>query len=372
MNSLVRLSKSSVGLEEKGALSRVIDAGYLGMGEEVKLFEKEIQSFLKTENEVICLATGTAALHLALQAAGIGEGDEVLVPSLTYVASFQAISATGAKPIACDVEILTGFIDLVDAERRINPKTKAIMPVHYASNSSGIDGVYDLAKKYKLRVVEDAAHAFGCKRNNAMIGSVGDIVCFSFDGIKNITSGEGGAIVTSDASLANKVKDARLLGVEKDTEQRFRGSRSWQFNVKHQGWRYHMSNLMASIGREQLKKINQFSINRKKIAINYKKELEKFEGVLLFEFDYKDIVPHIFPIRVLNGKRNGLMEALRAENIECGIHYYPNHYLELYKSNYSLHNVEVLYEELITLPLHAELTSNDQERVINTIKNYLI
>ena len=251
---MIRLSKSCVGEEEKIALARVIDEGFLGMGKEVQSFEREIAEFIGTELNVICVNTGTAALHLALACLGIGAGDEVLVPSITYVASFQAIAATGARPIACDVTMDKVFIDLEDAEKRITDRTKAIMPVHYGSNSIGIEAVYEFAKRYKLRVVEDAAHSFGCYRNGKKVGASGDIICFSFDGIKNITSGEGGAVVTADNILARRIMDARLLGVEKDTEMRFEGKRSWSFDVRHIGYRYHMSNLMAAIGREQLKK----------------------------------------------------------------------------------------------------------------------
>ena len=140
----IRLSKSIVGEEEKQAIARVIDAGYLGMGTEVKLFEEDLQAFLETSKEVICVSTGTAALHLAMQALGIGLGDEVLVPSLTYVATFQAVSATGAKPVACDVTLDKAFIDLKDAEGRLSSKTKAMIPVHYGSNSDGIEAVMRL------------------------------------------------------------------------------------------------------------------------------------------------------------------------------------------------------------------------------------
>ena len=168
----VRLSKSSLSALEKNAVVNVLEKEYLGMGEEVHLFEKELQSYLMTNSEVVCVNTGTSALHLSLAGLGIGTGDEVLVPSLTYIASFQAISATGAKPIACDVDEKTGFIDLNDAEKRISKKVKAIMPVHYASNTYGMEEVYLFAKKHCLRVIEDAAHSFGgCYSDGTKIGS---------------------------------------------------------------------------------------------------------------------------------------------------------------------------------------------------------
>ena len=234
----IRLSKCSVDQAELHAVERVFKNEYFGMGKEVQAFEDELKKYLNTEHEVICVNTGTAALHLALLCLDIKAGDEVLVPSITYVASFQAISATGAKAIACDVDSETCFIDLKDAEKRITSKTKAIMPVHYASGSNKIDEVYELAQKYNLRVIEDAAQSFGGFKAGQAIGKQGDIICFSFDGIKNITSGEGGLIVTGDQLLAQRIKDARLLGVEKDTEKRFKGERSWSFDVQYQGFRY--------------------------------------------------------------------------------------------------------------------------------------
>lgn len=240
---------------------KVLDKEYLGMGEEVKNFEEKIKNYLQTNMAVVCVSTGTSALHLALSALGVKDGDEVIVPSLTYVASYQAISATGAKPISCEINPNTLFIDVEDAKKRI---TKVIMPVHYASSSKGIKEVYKLARKFNLRVVEDAAQAFGSKRNGKLVGTEGDIICFSFDGIKNITSGEGGA---SDKELIQKVQDGRLLGVEKDTDKRYSGQRSWDFDVNHQGFRYHMSNIMAAIGMVQLDRLeNQKTKYCKKIC----------------------------------------------------------------------------------------------------------
>jgi len=360
----IRLSKSVVAEEEKLALERVIDTGYLGMGTEVKLFEQEICEFLGTDYQVICVNSGTAALHLALQALGIGSGDEVLVPSFTYVATFQAISATGARPISCDVIARTGFVDIEDAESRITCKTKAIIPVHYASNNEGIEKVYALADKHGLRVVEDAAHSFGCKSKGSTVGKRGDIICFSFDGIKNITSGEGGAVVTGDKHVAQCVKDARLLGVEKDTEKRFERRRSWSFDVTAQGWRYHMSDVMAAIGREQLKKAELFFRRRREIAKTYSRALASCEQIDLLAIDYnEDIVPHIFPITVKNN-RDQLQKYLQEQGIETGLHYSPCHKLSLYSRGEVLSNTEKLEKEILSLPIHPGLSNEDVGFVI--------
>jgi dTDP-4-amino-4,6-dideoxygalactose transaminase len=369
--SSIRLSRSVVGSEEKEALARVIDAGYLGMGKEVQLFEDELRDYLGTDMHVICVNTGTSALHLAVQCLDIGPGDEVLIPSITYVASFQAVAAAGARPVACDVTPGRVFIDLEDAQKRLSPHTKAIMPVHYASDSRDMAQVYEFAVRHGLRIIEDAAHGIGSTRDGKMVGAQGDVLCFSFDGIKNITSGEGGAVVTGDSSLARRIQDARLLGVEKDTEKRFKGERSWTFDVLHQGFRYHMSNLMAAIGREQLKKIDRFSAHRKQCVTRYRHELKDVPDLTLLDLDYDNIVSHIFVVCVKHGRRDALMEYLRASGIECGIHYQPNHLLSYFSTKYPLPVAEALGEELLSLPLHAALTEEEQNIVIATVREFL-
>ena len=221
--------KIKIGNEEISAVVKVLEKEYLGMGEEVGIFEKDLSKLFLRDS--ICVSSGTAAVQLAIEACNIGDGDEILVPSMTYVATFQAIKATGAEPIACDINEETYLIDLNDAASKVSEKTKAIVPVHYTGGVGNLDELYSFAQKYKLRVIEDAAHAFGTKYKGNLIGSIGDIVCFSFDGIKNITSGEGGCIVTSDSKVIENIKNTRLLGVEKDSDNRYNNLRSWNFDV---------------------------------------------------------------------------------------------------------------------------------------------
>ena len=371
MKKNIRLSKSVVGLAEKKALSKVIDDSYLGMGCFVRDFEKSLEEYIGA-GKVICVNSGTAALHLALMGIGLMPGDEVLVQSLTFVSCFQAISAVGAKPVACEVIPETCTIDLKDAENRITKKTKAIMPVHYASRTGDLEEIYKFAKKHGIRVIEDAAHAFGTEYKGKKIGSFGDIVCFSFDGIKNITSGEGGAVVTKDTKVAEFVMDARLLGVHKDTEMRYQGKRSWEFDVFHQGYRYHMSNLFAAIGLSQLKRLEkEFKPSRQKLAKKYHRELISVGDIELFPDDYDEIIPHIFPIKVMNGKRDGLRRYLIENSMECAVHYYPNHFHEYYgRRKVRLPVTEKIYNELLSLPLHPDITDRDQKYVIEKIKEF--
>lgn len=370
---MIRLSKSVVGEQEAKEVNRILlEDGYLGMGAEVGRFEKDIADFLGLpSSNVVCVNSGTAALHLAVDAV-TQPGDEVLVPSLTFLSSYQAISACGAKPVSCDINERTLTIDLVDAENRVTAKTKAIMAVHYASNLVNLDELYAFAKKHNLRVIEDAAHAFGCSFKGKKVGALGDIVCFSFDGIKNITSGEGGAIVSFDKDVSNIVKDTRLLGIEKDSEKRYSGTRSWDFDVKRQGFRYHMSNIFAAIGRVQLRRFeSEFAPKRIELCSAYKEALFDISNIELMAYDPNSvIISHIFPIKVKNDKRNELKNFLEGNNIPTGIHYKPNHLLSFYSNGIELPKTEKIYSEILTLPLHPDLKVEEVNHICELIKSF--
>jgi len=373
---LIRLSKSCVGASEKKAVMDILDREYLGMGIEVQKFEKALTEFFG--RPTVCVVNGTAALHLSLQATGLGAGDEVLVPSLTYVASFQAISATGAVPVACDIDEETCLLDLDDTQNRITEKTKAIMPVHYSGGVGDFNAVYEFAKKNNLRVIEDAAHAFGTEYKNKRIGSFGDIACFSFDGIKNITSGEGGCIVTDDEKILQKIRDARLLGVEKDTDKRYKGNRSWDFDTTTQGWRYHMSNIMAAIGLRQLDRFKEFKEKRQMLAKKYDELFMNNPTINPLQRDYNNVVPHIYVVRIRNMKnRKGIQKKMLEKGIQVGYHYQPNHGLSYYKRKdaHLLPITENVFPELMSLPLHPDLTMNDvvyvAEELNKIVKEYI-
>ena len=372
----MRLSRSVVGEAEARAVSRVItEDGYLGMGNEVRLFEEEVAQYLGVKpSQVITVNTGTAALHLAVDAvaaqSNVSGTPEVLVPSLTFVASFQAITAAGCTPVACDVLPDTGTIDLADAERRLTPRTIAIMPVHYASNPWQLDAIYSFAHAKGLRVVEDAAHAFGCKSHGRKIGSFGDMVCFSFDGIKNITCGEGGCLVAFDEEAGQLASDARLLSVANDAQKRFTGARSWDPDVKRQGWRYHMSNIMAAIGRVQLARLpGEFAPARMRLAARYRQRLEGSPHLALLTTQPGDeVVPHIFPVRILDDLKPRVTDALQAKGVPTGMHYKPNHLLTFYGGGaQSLPVTEMLGRQLTTLPLHPGMSDADVDFVCDAL-----
>lgn len=365
---MIRLSKCSIGASEKQQVVGVLEREYLGMGTDVIEFEQRLEGFIGGGRSVVCVNSGTAAIQVALEALNIGAGDSVLVPSLTYVATFQAISATGALPIPCEVDPNTLFIDVKDARKRIRSCTKAIVPVHYASQAHGLSELRDFACEFNLRIVEDAAQAFGCCYNSEKVGSTGDITCFSFDGIKNITCGEGGCIVTSDDQVLEYSKDMRLLGVRKDSERRAVGQRSWDFDVERQGYRYHMSNINAAIGLAQLSRINEFASRRQYIANKYVELLSSVSEVSCVFADYRDIIPHLFVIKAR--ERDGLRAYLAEKGIETGIHYKPNHLLSRYALGYNLPVTESLYAELLSLPCHVDLKDTELTYIAEEISAY--
>jgi dTDP-4-amino-4,6-dideoxygalactose transaminase len=375
--SLIRLSKAFVGQEELDQIKTVLfETVNFGLGTHVQEFEEKLKTFLKTKLEVIAVNTGTSALHAALVSLNTPKESEVLVPSITFVASYSAISAAGLKPISCEVLNPSCHIDPLDAEGRITDRTVAIMPVAYAGVDFDRDAIYSIAKKHNLRVIEDDAHAFGSRTlSGDMVGSVGDIICFSFDGIKNITCGEGGAILTTDQKLAKKIRILRSLGIEKDVDLRYKGQRAWEYDVATQGFRYHMSNINAAMGVAQLARFPEV-INRKRTLWEYyEKGLKKHSltGALrpTQQFNERSCI-HIFSCVLADDiSRNNLREHLKTANIESGFHYVPNHLHSMYKSNYALPIAEKLGAQLISLPFHPGITEADIDRILTHIADFI-
>src|SRR3990172_6604946 len=254
---MLPVSRPSMGQEELEEVKKVFDSGWLGLGSTVFEFENVLKEYLGAKN-VIAVNTGTTALHIALDAFGVGVGDEVIVPSLTFCASIQVITALRAIPVFCEVYPNSVNIDIEDVKNRITPKTKAIMPVHYCGNACDMDALLDIGKEKNIVIIEDAAHAFGSLYKDRKIGSFGDVTCFSFDPIKNITCGEGGAVVLGNDEIAEEIRRKRILGIDKDTWHRYKNERSWFYEVTTQGYRYHMSNINAAIGVAQFKKLDLF------------------------------------------------------------------------------------------------------------------
>ena len=244
----MKVSRGCCGAEELAQVKEAFEYGYFGLAYKVEEFEKAIAEYLVTDRNVVATNTGTSAVHLALATLGIGEGDEVILPSFTFVATAQTISETGATLVFCDVHPDTFLLALEDVKRKITSKTKAIIPVHYAGRPCDMESLLKIKEDKGIRIIEDAAHAFGSYYNGKKIGSFGDITCFSFDSIKVMTCGEGGAIVSDDPVFADLAKQKRLLGIDRKTMHvKDWKKRSWVYDVPSQGYRYHMSNINAAI-----------------------------------------------------------------------------------------------------------------------------
>ncbi|MCQ9207531.1 MAG: DegT/DnrJ/EryC1/StrS family aminotransferase [Omnitrophica bacterium] len=365
---MIQVARPLLGKAELDSVDRVLKTGWLGMGDKVFQFETKLKEMFKRKH-AICVNTGTTALHLALDAIGLKKGDEVIVPSFTFVATVQPIVMCGGIPRFCDIRTEDLNMDVRHAGKLISKKTKAIIPVHYGGAPCNMSEILKLAKKHRLRVIEDAAHAFGSRYNGRLIGSFGDITCFSFDPIKTITCGEGGAILLDDRGLSETVTKKRMLGIDKDTWSRYKHKRSWFYEVHMKGYRYHMGNMNAAIGIAQLAKFKKFAKKRKQIAKFYDDKLSNLGAVRIIKRNYSSITP--FNYTILAEERDRLMEFLNGKGIITAINYIPNHLQPFFKRNKaSLPNTESVYEKILSIPLHAALRLRDAEFVAETIKDF--
>lgn len=369
---MIKVSRGCCGEEELAQVKEAFEYGYFGLAYKTDEFEKEVAKYLNTDRFVIATNTGTSALHLSLSTLGIGPGDEVILPSFTFVATAQAVSEVGAKPVFCEVNKDTFLLDINDVKNKITSKTKAIIAVHYAGRPCDIDELLKIKDEKGVRIIEDAAHAFGSYYKGKKVGSIGDIVCFSFDSIKVMTCGEGGAIVTSDSAFENLAKQKRLLGIDrKSMHVKDWKKRSWIYDVPTQGFRYHMSNINAAIGLAQLKKVDSFIFRRRELCNLYVKKLSDVKGIELMPVEYTDITPFMFVIRVKNGKRNALKDFLMDNDIESGISYIPCHHFNLYSDvNINLPVTDNIFDEILCLPMHYELKNEDVLMVSKRIQEF--
>ena len=358
----VQTSRPSLAETERLAVLRVLGTGYLGMGPEVRAFESELEAYFGPGRGVACTNTGTSALQLGVAALGLEAGAEVLVPTFTFVASFQAIAAAGAIPVACEVLAASGLIDLQDARRRLTPRTRAIMPVHYASHPGDVAALEAFAREHRLRVVEDAAHAFGTRTAAGLVGAYGDVACFSFDPIKNITAGLGGAVVSADPEVIAAVRRMRALGMERTTG----ADGAPDMEVSGPGWRYEMSDLMAALGRAQLARFeSELKPHRIALAAEYRARLAGCPHLTLMESE-PGVVPHIFVVRIEAPRRAAARAALRAAGFETLVHYKPAHLLAAFRAG-PFPVAERLYAEVLSLPMHGGVTREDVRRIAEVL-----
>jgi len=371
---LIPISRPSLGPEELAAVQSVLESGWLGLGAVTAQFENELMRFIDSSGgtSAVAVNTGTTAMHLALEAVGIQEGDEVVLPALTFVATVQVVTALGATPVFCDVQEDTMNLDFLDLDRCFSPRTRAVIPVHFRGQACDMESILKACKERNVRVIEDAAHAFGSRYKDQKIGAFGDISCFSFDPIKNITCGEGGAITTRDQELSDRLKRKRILGINKDTWSRHHQGESWIYDVGEQGFRYHMPNMNAAIGLVQLRKFTALQSRKNQIAQIYDEAFRSLPGFKILPTNYQETALFNYVIRVHDQKRESLMNFLKERGIDSGVNYIPVHHFTFFKcfAQRPLPNTDLLYDQVLTLPLFAGMTDTEIEKVVDAVKQW--
>jgi dTDP-4-amino-4,6-dideoxygalactose transaminase len=359
--------------EEIDAAKEALEMGWLGMGSYVAKFEESIKQYVGATNKyVAAVSTGHAALHLGLLVAGVGRGDEVIITSFNNVADFQAILATGAEPVFCDIDDNTLCIDLQKAEELVSPKTKAIIVMDYGCMLCDHDSVEAFAHKYDLRVIHDAAHSFGSKYKGKMIGSFSDICMFSFDPVKNITCIDGGTLIVETGEELRMIHEMRLIGMGQPSAVMYKNQRAWTYEVQRIGFRYHMANLHAAIGLAQLKKMKIITESRRLAARYLSEELRRTPEIITPKTDFHDTTPFLYYIRLPEGKREGFREHLRTRGIDTGIHWQPGHWFALFKGckKSDLSATDRVGKEIVSLPFHSRMSTETLDRIIDAIKSF--
>tara|TARA_B100001121_G_C18672763_1_gene614747 strand:+ start:627 stop:1739 length:1113 start_codon:yes stop_codon:yes gene_type:complete len=369
---MIPVFKPLISKEERKAADRSLEIGWLGMGKFVKEFEEQISNIIGNKKKyVVAVNTGHSALHLIMLLLELKKGDEVITPSFNNIADLQAIIAVGAKPVFCDIDEQTLCIDLKKAEKLINKKTRAIIAMDYGSCLADHNGVKKLAKKYNIRVIHDAAHSLGSKYKGKMIGSFSDVAMFSFDPVKTFTSIDGGAIVVNTKKEMLKLHEMRLMGMSQKANIMYKNQRAWFYDVKNVGYRYHLANLHAAIGVEQLKKIKKIKKSRIASFKRYNQRLQNIDNIITPCY-HVDTIPFHYCLRVKNNKRFEMINYLRSKRVDTGIHWQPNHTFTLFKKNKSgdLSVTNKIKNEILTLPLHSMMSNKDIDYITSKIKNF--
>jgi len=370
-----------IGEDEIRSVVETLQSGWLTTGAKVKRFEEDFAKFVGCEHAV-AVNSGTAALHLALDAIGVREGDEVIVPTMTFTATAEVVLYFKAKPVLVDCEADTFNIDPLDVERKITPRTKAIIPVHIAGQSCNMDRVMEIARRHNLKLIEDAAHALPARFNGKMIGTVGDVTCFSFYVTKPIATGEGGMAVTDNPEWAEQMRVMSLHGISKDAWNRYSSEGSWYYEVIRPGYKYNMTDIAAAIGLEQLKKCDRFWEQRARIAAAYS---DGFAAVPEIQRPvcaaYSQHAWHLYVIQLeterLRINRAEFITALKDQGIGTSVHFIPLHLHPYYRDTFGYKpddfpNATAAYDRIISLPIYPKMTSGDISRVIDAVRSIVL
>lgn len=367
-------------------INEVLDSlrsGWLTTGPKTKRFEDDFASFVGNGCEAIAVNSATAGLHLALEAVGISQGDEVITTPYTFTATAEVIRYLGADPVLVDIHADTFNIDASKIEAAITSRTKAIVPVHFAGLSCDMQAILSIAHKHNLKVIEDAAHALPTTCNGKLIGALeSDAAVFSFYATKTITTGEGGMVVTRCPELAKRCRVMRLHGISRDAFDRYTSTKpAWHYEVVAPGFKYNMTDIAASLGIHQLKKAKAFQQKRSQMAARYD---SAFYGLPLtppsHAPDSNTHAWHLYVIRLADEapvKRDQFIELMAEKGIGCSVHFIPLYLHPYWRDLYGLKpedfpNAQRGFEQAVSLPLYTKMTEDDQQRVIQAVKKILV
>lgn len=378
-NEAVDFYRPSVGRAEKAAVAAALNRGWLTSGPEAARFEQEMQSYLGIKY-ALATSSGTAALHLGLLAAGVGPGDEVITSPYTFVATAEAIAYCNAKPVFVDVEPGGYNIDPDLIAKKITSRTRAILPIGIGGIPCRSDRIKQIARRHKLMVVEDGAHCLGASYKNKPVGRWADATAFSFYSTKNLTTGEGGMIVTDRAAWFKKMRILSRHGVSKATWDRY-GSRSWFYDVALQGYKYNMSDLWAALGRVQLKRLAQLQRKRAAVTRWYHEFAADVAGL-----SFPDLPPnsrsafHLLMVRLteqsLINNRDRILSALMNQNIGVSVHFIPLHLMTHFRRHYgykpgNFSQAEASFRATMSLPFFPDMTRRAVERVMDVLRSVM-
>jgi dTDP-4-amino-4,6-dideoxygalactose transaminase len=371
-----------IGDEEIAAVVDCLRSGWVTTGPKTRQFEQLFAAYLGDGVEAISVNSATAGLHLALEALGIGPGDEVIVPTLTFTATAEVVRYLGAQPVFVDTDPDTLNLDLRALEAAIGPHTRAIMPVHYAGLACDMDAIMDLARIYDLKVVEDAAHAFPTRYKGKLVGTLGsDVTVFSFYANKTMTTGEGGMVVTRNAALARRIRMMRIHGISQDAFQRYTSrSPAWFYEVVAAGFKYNLTDLASAIGIAQLAKIDRFLTRRQCLAAEYNTALRGLPLRLpALPGPGSTHAWHLYVVRLTDEARIGrdeLISKLSERGIGTSVHFIPLHRQPIWRDSCRLSPdqfpaAEAAFMRMLSLPLYTKMSDTDQQRTIANLRELL-
>lgn len=367
-----------IGEEEINAVVDVLRSGWLTTGAKARQFEQEFAAMVGTRH-AIAVNSCTAALHLALEAIGLREGDEVIVPTMTFTATAEVVTYFKAKPVLVDCTRDTLNIDPDQIEQGITSKTKAIVPVHFAGHPCEMDRILDIADRYHLRVIDDAAHALPARYQGKMVGAIGDCTCFSFYATKNITTGEGGMITTDNPDWATRMRMMSLHGLSRDAWKRYAAQGSWFYEVLSPGFKYNLTDMAAALGVAQLHKSDRLWKTRERYAALYDEGFRDLPEIIRpSSAAHVQHAWHLYVIQLdldrLRIGRNEFIEQLVEENIGCSVHFIPLHLHPYYRNTWGyrpedLPVANAAFQRIVSLPLYPKMTESDVQRVISVVRD---